>query len=200
MVRAGRLLLLLIFACAALDSARSGQSSTSAGSTPSSQAKENSTLQLKSNAFQADGKIPSRFTCEGENISPELSWSGAPDGTKSFALVLHDPDAPHRGGYTHWVVFNIPATTTHVAENAPKSSNLPGGGTQGKNDDGSSGYTGPCPPSGTHRYYFHLYAVDRELDLPENATREQLEKALKGHIVAQAEFMGRYQKGAGKAA
>jgi Raf kinase inhibitor-like YbhB/YbcL family protein len=200
MVRASRLVFLLIFACAALDLARSDLPATSANSSTSLPEKESSMFQIKSNAFQGDANIPSRFTCEGENISPELSWSGAPQGTKTFALVLHDPDAPRRGGYTHWVVFNIPATENQVAENAPKNSNFPGGGTQGKNDDGSSGYTGPCPPSGTHRYYFHLYAVDQELNLRENATGEQLQKALKGHIVGQAEFMGRYQKGAGKAA
>lgn len=166
----------------------------------SSQVKENSMFQLKSNAFQPDGYIPSRYSCEGENISPELTWSGAPQGTKSFALVLHDPDAPHPGGYTHWVVFNIPAEVTHVAENVAKQTNFPGGGTQGKNDSGSTGYTGPCPPSGTHRYYFHLYAVDGPLNLNQSATREELEKALKNHTLGQTEYMGKYKKGAGKAA
>lgn len=166
----------------------------------SSQAKENSMFQLNSSAFQADGNIPSRYSCEGENLSPELTWSGAPQGTKSFALVVHDPDAPHPGGYTHWVVFNIPATVTHVAENAPKQTNFPGGGIQGKNDSGSTGYTGPCPPSGSHRYYFHLYAVDGQLNLSQSATREELEKALKNHTLGQAEYMGKYKKGADKAA
>ena len=165
-----------------------------------SQAKETSVFQLKSNAFRANGEIPARYSCEGENISPELTWSGAPKGTKSFALVLHDPDAPHRGGYTHWVVFNIPADVTNIAENVPKQANFPGGGTQGKNDSGGTGYTGPCPPSGSHRYYFHLYAVDGKLSLSQGATREDLEKALKNHTRGQAEYMGKYKKGAGKAA
>jgi hypothetical protein len=157
-------------------------------------------FQLKSNAFQAEGSIPSRFTCEGENISPELSWSGAPEGTKTFALILHDPDAPHSGGYTHWVLFNLPATLNQVPENVPQASQFPGGGIQGRNDAGKSGYTGPCPPSGSHRYYFHFYAVDRQLDLGANTTKAELEKALKGHVLAQTELMGRYKKGAGKAA
>lgn len=157
-------------------------------------------FQLKSSAFQPGGNIPPRFTCEGENISPELSWSGAPEGTRSFALVVHDPDAPKKGGYTHWVVFNIPASTNHIAENAPKHGDLSGGGKQGKNDGGSLGYAGPCPPSGTHRYFFQLYALDQELHLRDGATKEQLEQAFGKHVIGQAELMGRYRRGAGKAA
>jgi Raf kinase inhibitor-like YbhB/YbcL family protein len=164
------------------------------------QGKEKSMFELKSNAFHAQGNIPSQFTCEGQNISPELSWSGAPEGTKTFALVLHDPDAPHPGGYTHWVAFNIPATVNHVAENAPKNTAFPRGGVQGKNDAGKNGYTGPCPPSGTHRYNFHLYAVDGHLELSPAADKQALEKALKGHVLGQTELMGRYKKGTGKAA
>ena len=162
--------------------------------------KENPMFQLKSNAFSAEGNIPARFTCEGANISPGLSWSGVPEGAKMLALVLHDPDAPRSGGYTHWVAFNIPVTVNQVPENAPKTENLPGGGIQGKNDDGNIGYTGPCPPSGTHRYYFHLYALDRELQLKPGAGKEQLEDAIRGHVLGKAELMGKYKKGAGKAA
>jgi Raf kinase inhibitor-like YbhB/YbcL family protein len=165
-----------------------------------SKRKEASVFQLKSNAFQNEGNIPPRFTCEGSNISPELTWSGAPHGTRSFALVVHDPDAPRAGGYTHWLVFNIPASITHIAENAPKQANLPGGGVQGRNDGGSVGYTGPCPPSGTHRYYFRLYAVDKELELKDGADKASLEQALKGHVLGETEFMGRYKRRAGKAA
>lgn len=157
-------------------------------------------FQLKSTAFQADGDIPSRFTCEGNDISPELSWSGAPQGTKSFALIVHDPDAPRSGGWTHWVVFNIPANVSQIAENAPKSGQLPGGGVQGRNGGGKQGYMGPCPPSGTHRYYFRLYALDITLNISDQAGKSDLEKALQGHIVGQAELMGRYKKGASKAA
>jgi Raf kinase inhibitor-like YbhB/YbcL family protein len=172
---------------------RTHQNATTAG-------KENPMFQLKSNAFSAEGNIPSRFTCEGANISPGLSWSGVPAGAQTLALVLHDPDAPRSGGYTHWVVFNVPATVNQLRENSRKTENLPGGGIQGRNDDGSIGYTGPCPPSGTHRYYFHLYAVDRQLRLNPGASREQLEDAIRGHILGQTELMGKYKKGAGKAA
>jgi Raf kinase inhibitor-like YbhB/YbcL family protein len=166
----------------------------------SPQRKGSSMLQLKSPAFNAEGNIPSRFTCEGDDVSPELSWTGAPQGTKSFALIVHDPDAPRQGGWTHWVVFNIPANASRIPENAPKGSELPGGGVQGRNDSGAQGYMGPCPPSGTHRYYFRLYALDTTLGLSEKTGKSELEKAMQGHIVAQAELMGRYKKGANKAA
>jgi Raf kinase inhibitor-like YbhB/YbcL family protein len=166
----------------------------------SSSRKETSMFQLKSSAFQDQGNIPPRFTCEGENISPELTWNGAPQGTKSFALIVHDPDAPRAGGYTHWVVYNVPGSATHIAENAPKQDKLPDGGIQGKNDGGSVGYTGPCPPSGTHRYYFRLYALGTELNLKGTADKAALEKALKGHVLGEAEFMGKYTRGASKAA
>jgi Raf kinase inhibitor-like YbhB/YbcL family protein len=164
------------------------------------QKKEDPMFQLKSPAFQPEGNIPSRFTCEGDDISPELAWSGAPAGTKTFALIVHDPDAPRSGGFTHWVSFNIPAGETHIAENAPKRSQLPGGGIQGQNDGGRQGYMGPCPPSGTHRYYFYLYALDTSLDLRESARKDDLEKAIRGHILGQAKLMGKYKKGASKAA
>jgi Raf kinase inhibitor-like YbhB/YbcL family protein len=166
----------------------------------SSKRKEDSVFQVRSNAFRHEGNIPPRFTCEGDNISPELTWTAAPQGTESFALIVHDPDAPRAGGYTHWVVFNIPATVTHIAENAPKDGKLPSGGIQGKNDGGSLGYTGPCPPSGTHRYHFHLYALDKELNLNAGADKASVERAIHGHVLAEAECMGRYRRGANKAA
>src|SRR5438270_684375 len=122
-------------------------------------------LQLTSSAFQPHGSIPKQFTCEGNNISPELAWKNAPAGTKSLALIVHDPDAPRPGGFTHWVAYNIPASISQIAENAPHDNKLPGGGLQGKNDYGETGYKGPCPPSGTHHYYFYLYALDTELKL-----------------------------------
>lgn len=164
------------------------------------QKKEDPMFQLKSSAFQAEGNIPSRFTCEGDDISPELAWSGAPAGTRTFALIVHDPDAPRSGGFTHWVAFNIPAAVDHIAENAPKHGPIPGGGIQGQNDGGRQGYMGPCPPSGTHRYYFRLYALDTSLDLRESSRKADLEKAIRGHILGQAELMGKYKKGASKAA
>ncbi len=164
------------------------------------QGKEVPMFQLKSSSFQTESNIPPRFTCEGADISPELTWSGAPAGTKTFALIVHDPDAPRSGGFTHWVVFNIPAGVNHLAENASKHGQLSGGGVQGQNDSGKQGYMGPCPPSGTHRYYFRLYALDISLGLSERASKGDLEKAIQGHVLAQAELMGRYKKGAGKAA
>ncbi len=164
------------------------------------QGKEDPVFQLKSSAFQAESLIPPRFTCEGNDISPELTWSGAPEGTKTFAIIVHDPDAPRAGGWTHWVAFNIPAGVNHIAENAPQRGQLPGGGVQGRNDSGKQGYMGPCPPSGTHRYYFRLYALDTILNLRETARKTDLERAMKGHILAQTELMGKYKEGASKAA
>jgi len=157
-------------------------------------------LQLTSSAFEHESNIPAQYSCDGRNISPELSWSTAPAGTKSFALVMHDPDAPIAGGYTHWVVYNIPASAHHIPENAPNQDQLPGGGIQGKNDAGKYGYTGPCPPSGTHRYYFRLYALDTELSRDSGVSKASLEKAIHGHILATAELLGRYKRSAGKAA
>ena len=152
-------------------------------------------LQLSSSSFTAGGNIPRQFTCEGEDISPELSWKNAPSGTKTFVLIVHDPDAPRAGGFTHWVVYNLPANVTHIAQHAPKSEKLPAGGIQGKNDFGQTGYKGPCPPSGTHRYYFYLYALDTELKLTPGANKDEVEKAIKGHVLQKAELMGKYKKG-----
>lgn len=157
-------------------------------------------LRLTSVAFKHEAKIPGEFSCDGRNISPELSWSGAPAGTESFALVMHDPDAPMPGGYTHWLLYNIPASVKRLPENVPNQDQLPGGGIQGKNSSGKYGYTGPCPPSGTHRYYFKLYALNAALDPAAGASKESLEKAMEGHVIAEAELMGRYQRPADKAA
>lgn len=157
-------------------------------------------MQLTSSSFQSEGNIPRQFTCEGNDTSPELSWKNAPAGVNTFALIVHDPDAPRPGGFTHWVAYNIPANVTEIQQDAPKSEKLPNGGSQGKNDRGTSGYMGPCPPSGTHRYYFYLYALDTELNLQPGANKEELEKAMKGHILAQTELMGRYKKTSDKAA
>lgn len=149
---------------------------------------------LTSTAFKAEGKIPQKFTCDGDNLSPPLSWNGVPSGTKSFALIMHDPDAPRTGGYTHWVIYNIPSSLTQLEENVPKQEKLPGGAIQGVNDSGRLGYTGPCPPSGTHRYYFRMYALDREVDLKAGASKSDLDSALKTHILAHTELMGKYKR------
>ena len=142
-------------------------------------------MKITSSAFQQGAEIPSKFSCNGANTSPPLQISDVPSGAKSLVLIVDDPDAPS-GLFTHWIVWNISPQTSTIAEgNAPK-------GVHGTNDFGKSGYGGPCPPSGTHRYYFKVFALDRELDLPSGSKRSQLDVAMKGHVVAQGELMGRY--------
>ena len=157
-------------------------------------------LQLTSSSFQPEGNIPVQFTCEGNDLSPELTWKNPPSRTQSFAIIVHDPDAPRSGGFTHWVVYNIPATVHHIPQGAKKQETLEGGGVQGKNDGGKIGYMGPCPPSGAHRYYFYLYALDAELKLQPGAGKDDLEKAIEGHVVEKAQLMGKYRKKSEKAA
>ena len=157
-------------------------------------------MQITSTAFQQGSEIPSYYTSDGEDVSPELSWRDAPANAKSFVLVVHDPDAPMPGGFTHWVLYNIPRETSHIDENAPKEERVAGLGVQGKNDAGELGYIGPAPPSGTHRYFFRLFAIDKVLDLAPGATHKQVSAAIKGHILAQAELMGTYEKRSEQAA
>ena len=157
-------------------------------------------MQLTSSAFQAGAEIPSYFTSDGDNVSPELSWKDAPKETKSFALIVHDPDAPRTGGFTHWVVYNISATTGHIEEKVPLEDEIAGVGIQGKNDGGKIGYMGPAPPSGAHRYFFRLFALDSILPLGPGATHKEVNTAMKGHILAQAELMGTYEKKSQRAA
>ena len=144
-------------------------------------------MKITSSAFQEGANIPSKFTCDGSDASPPLQIADIPPEATSLALIVDDPDAPS-GLFTHWMVWNIPPQTSAVGEgNTPK-------GVQGTNDFGKSGYGGPCPPSGTHRYCFKIFALDRELDLPFGAKRGQLDAAMKGHVVAQGELVGRYSK------
>jgi Raf kinase inhibitor-like YbhB/YbcL family protein len=144
-------------------------------------------MKITSSAFQAGGTIPSKCTCDGAGVNPALRWEGAPDRAKSLVLVVDDPDAPG-GLFTHWLIWNIDPKTTEIAESsAPK-------GVQGKNDFGRSGYGGPCPPSGTHRYYFKIFALDSDLDLAAGSKRAQLDAAMRGHAIAQGEMMGRYSR------
>jgi Raf kinase inhibitor-like YbhB/YbcL family protein len=144
-------------------------------------------MKITSSAFQEGGNIPSKFTCDGSDSSPPLRIAEIPSDAKTLALVVDDPDAPS-GLFTHWIVWNISPQTNAIAEgSAPQ-------GVQGTNDFGKSGYGGPCPPSGTHRYYFKIFALDRELNLPSGTKRNQLDAAMKGHVVAQGELMGRYAK------
>jgi Raf kinase inhibitor-like YbhB/YbcL family protein len=157
-------------------------------------------MQLTSAVFQQGAEIPSYYTSDGEDVSPEISWKDAPANTKSFVLVVHDPDAPRPGGYTHWVLYNIPPATGHIEEKVPNQEQIPGLGTQGKNDSGKIGYVGPAPPSGTHRYFFRLFAIDKLLDLAPGATHQQVSATIKGHILAQAELMGTYEKKSEQAA
>lgn len=151
------------------------------------------TIKLTSTAFQDGGLIPARYTCDGPNVSPPLSWSGLPPGTKSLALVCEDPDAPGKT-WTHWVVYGIPPTTMQMAEGIVHEETLSNGGKQGKNDFGKVGYGGPCPPSGTHRYFFKLSALDSETSLEPGATKDQLLGAIDGHVFAQGELMGKYKR------
>jgi hypothetical protein len=153
-------------------------------------------LTMKSSSFPPGGDIPARFTCEGDDVSPPLEWSGAPAGTKTFALIVDDPDAPDpkapKMTWVHWVVYNLPPATTRLAEGA--SHRPPAGAREGKNDWKRTGYGGPCPPIGRHRYFHKLYALDTELPDLREPTKAQLETAMRGHILAQAELIGTYQK------
>ena len=155
------------------------------------------TFNVSSSAFAPKASMPTRYTCEGGDISPPLEWSGAPPGTKSFALIVEDPDAPDPAKPTrvvsHWVVYNIPASTTKVAENASKTG-MPAGSAQGSNERGDQAYRGPCPPIGRHRYFFKLFALDTELKGLNKSKKADLEKAIQGHIVGTAELIGTYQK------
>lgn len=151
------------------------------------------TMKLESTAFIANGMIPFLYTCDGQDISPPLSWDAPPTGTQSLALIVDDPDAPGRI-FVHWVVYDIPPEIRQLSQAVATTATLPNGGTQGENDFGNLGYGGPCPPSGIHRYFFKLYALDRELGLKSGATKAQLEAAMSGHILDSAELIGRYSR------
>lgn len=149
---------------------------------------------IESPAFEQGGMIPSRYTCSGEDVSPALRWTAPPAGTRSLVLIAEDPDAPG-GVWTHWVVYNLPAGVREMPGNVPKRDNAPGGGLQGRNSFGRIGYGGPCPPPGhAHRYFFRLYALDMVLSLKAGATKQEVLEAAKGHILAQAHWMGRFKR------
>lgn len=154
-------------------------------------------LSLKSPAFAHMSDAPKQYTCDGDDISPELTWSGIPDNTKSLALIVDDPDAPDPAApkmtWIHWVLYNIPPTVAGLPENTIPE-NLPNGTLQGKNDWKQTGYRGPCPPKGRHRYFFKLYALDSVLPDMHHPDKAQLEKAMAGHIIEQAELIGTYQR------
>jgi Raf kinase inhibitor-like YbhB/YbcL family protein len=151
-------------------------------------------LSVSSSVFGEGDMIPDRYTCQGEDISPPLAWSGLPAGTQSLALIMDDPDAPV-GVFNHWVIFNIPADSPGLSQAVPAQAQLPDGARQGRNDFGRIGYGGPCPPSGSpHRYQFTLYALDSLLELEMGADKGQVLDAVEGHVLAQGRLTGRYQR------
>ena len=182
MIRSTRVLLALLLAAAGADVA----------------AAEGPSMQISSPAFSNNGSIPTKFTCEGPDLSPALAWSGAPAGTKSFALIVDDPDAPDPAApkmtWVHWVLYDIPASASGLGE-AVASAALPKGTREGVNDWKRTGWGGPCPPIGRHRYYFKLYALDAVLSDLGKPTKARLLDAMKGHVLAEAQLMGTYQKG-----
>ena len=156
------------------------------------------TMELNSNAFAPYADIPSKYTCEGDDQSPPLAWSGVPAGTKSLALIVDDPDAPDPAApgmtWVHWVLYNIPPDAKGLEEGKSRTPELPAGTREGLNDWKREGYGGPCPPIGRHRYFHKLYALDTVLPVLNPATKAALESAMRGHILAQCELVGYYRK------
>lgn len=150
-------------------------------------------LSLISSAFEAGGMIPSKYTCDGADISPHLSWKNIPAGAKSLAIICDDPDAPV-GTWVHWVLYDLPAAESGLPEDVPPQKVLKNGAKQGINDFRKIGYGGPCPPGGIHRYFFKLYALNDFLNLSPGVTKSELLKAMKGHIIEQAELIGKYSR------
>lgn len=150
-------------------------------------------IKMTGAAFEEGDMIPKQYTCDGPDVSPPLAWSSVPNGTKSLALICDDPDAP-MGTWVHWVLFNLPADNKDLPEKVPAHKTLANGAKQGTNDFRKIGYGGPCPPSGTHRYYFKLYALDTEINLEAGATKKELLKAMEGHILAEGQLMGKYKR------
>jgi Raf kinase inhibitor-like YbhB/YbcL family protein len=150
-------------------------------------------MEIRTEAFAPGAPIPDKYTCAGDNLSPALSFSGVPAGTKSLALVVDDPDAP-AGTFVHWVVYNIPPQTTHLEAGVQRGPAMRGGAVQGRNDFGQTGYGGPCPPPGSpHHYHFRLYALNSPIT-PQSATAPDVERAMQGHILASAEMVGTFER------
>ncbi len=149
---------------------------------------------ISSTSFPNGGDIPKTFTCDGADVSPELSWTDPPPGTQSFAVIADDPDAPS-GTWTHWVLFDLPPATSSLAQSLSKVDELPGGERQGRNDFRKIGYNGPCPPPGKpHRYFFKLYALNAKLGLKPGASKQEVEEAMQGRILGHAEWVGKYRR------
>jgi Raf kinase inhibitor-like YbhB/YbcL family protein len=151
-------------------------------------------MELFSAGFQMGESIPTRFTCEGANISPEFFWRDIPQGTVSFVFILHDPDAPRQGGFTHWVVYNIPANVDRINENIPRKAWIPRLGAQARNTADQIGYMGPCPYTGSHRYFAWLYALRGELNLQPGVSYQLVMAAMQKLVIAEAELMGVYAR------
>jgi Raf kinase inhibitor-like YbhB/YbcL family protein len=152
-----------------------------------------SDMKITSSAFEEGGMIAAKYTCDGQNISPPLSWSDVPAGTVSIALICDDPDAP-AGDWVHWVIFNMSPKTNELKENIPSGKILDNGAVQGINDFRKNNYGGPCPPGGTHRYFFKLYALDIKLDADPDMTKAKILKAINGHVLAEAQLIGKYKR------
>ena len=150
-------------------------------------------IKITSPAFKENDLIPHKYTCDGQDISPPLQWESVPEETKTIALISDDPDAP-MGTWVHWVIFNLPADTKELAANIPPDKILPDGARQGTSDFGKIGYGGPCPPGGTHRYFFKIYALDKEIELDAGAAKSDLLNAIQGHIIAQGQLIGKYKR------
>ncbi len=150
-------------------------------------------LDVRSPAFQEGAMIPKLYTCDGKNVSPPLTWGSAPERAQSIALICDDPDAP-RGTFVHWVLFNLPPESKGLQENVPVGKALAGGAKQGAGTSKKTGYMGPCPPSGVHRYYFKVFVLDSRLNLDSGITKEQLLKAMDGRILAEGQLMGTVQE------
>lgn len=150
-------------------------------------------IQVTSTAFKEGGMIPAKYTCKGENVSPPLKIESVPEEAKSLVLICDDPDAPV-GIWVHWVLFDLPPNTTELKENIPPEKTLKNGAIHGTNDFRKLGYGGPCPPSGTHRYYFKVYALDTKLGLKVGATKKEVEASMKGHVLREGKLMGKFSK------
>jgi len=150
-------------------------------------------IDVRSSAFSEGERIPSDFTCEGADMSPPIEWSGVPARAQSIAILVDDPDAP-AGDWVHWLAYDLPPSLTRLPAGIPDGGRLPSGGSQGRSDFGSLGYGGPCPPSGTHRYFFKIYALDEVLHLKPGVTKKGLLKAMEGHVLAEGRLTGTYER------
>lgn len=151
-------------------------------------------IKITSSAFSEGGMIPAKYTCDGEDISPPLKWEAVPEGTVSIALICDDPDAP-MGTWVHWILYNLPPDTKQLSEKFPDDETLPNQARQGITDFGKTGYGGPCPPGGTHRYYFKIYALDTKIDIVKIADKASVVQSMQGHIIGEGTLMGRYKRG-----